>query len=69
MKKAIYLTVLYKGNVRPVDCFFFKPGAYITHNATYPLSEITWGNSLGYMQLPLEPQKALYLALYFFFPI
>ena len=37
-----------------------NPGAYITHNATSPLSDITGGNLSDYMQLPLEPQKALY---------
>ena len=37
-----------------------NPGAYITHNATLPLSDITGGNLSDYMQLPLEPQKALY---------
>ena len=32
----------------------------ITHNATLPLSDITGGNLSEYMQLPMEPQKALY---------
>ena len=33
---------------------FSKPAAYITHNATQPLSDITGGSLLDYMQLPLE---------------
>lgn len=32
----------------------------IAHNATLLLSDITGGNSQDHMQLPLEPQKALY---------
>ena len=42
---------------------FSKPGAYITHNAIKPESDITGDNLTDYMQLPPEPQKALY---YFF---
>ena len=30
---------------------------HITHNATKQQSDITWGS---YMQLPLNPKKALY---------
>ena len=37
-----------------------RPGANITHNATWPPSDITLGNLSDYMQLPLEQQKALY---------
>ena len=33
--------------------------AYITHNATWPLSDITRGNLSDYMQLHLEPQEVL----------
>ena len=44
--------------------FLSKPGAYITHNATCPLNDITGGTLWDYMQLLLEPQKAL---RYFFF--
>ena len=44
-------TVLY-------ECFS-KPGAYITHNATQPLSDIT-GNLSDNMELPLNAQKDLY---------
>ena len=40
--------------------FFSEPGACITHNSTQPESDITGGNLSDYMQLPLEPQKALY---------
>lgn len=36
------------------------PDTYITHNASYPLGDITEGNSSDNMQLPLEPHKALY---------
>ena len=43
--------------------FLFKPGAYITHNATYQLNDITGGNLSDYMQIPLEPQQASH---YFF---
>ena len=34
--------------------------AYIIHNATLPLSDITGGGLSGDMQLPLESQKTLY---------
>ena len=43
---------------------FSKPAAYVTHNATWPISDITGGNLSDYMQLPLEPQKALYYFLH-----
>lgn len=33
---------------------------YMTHNAAWPLSDITGGNSPDYMQRLLGPQKALY---------
>ena len=33
---------------------------YITHNATQQRNDTTGGYLLDYMQLPLEPQKALY---------
>ena len=54
-----FLHLLIGVQCRPVDCFS-KPGAYITHNATKSLSDITGGNLSDYMQAPLEPQKALY---------
>ena len=34
-----------------------------THYATNPLSDITGGSSSDNMQLPLEPQQALYYCL------
>ena len=40
--------------------YFSKLGAYVTHNATKLLSDIPGGSFSDYMQLPLEPQKALY---------
>ena len=40
-----------------------KPGDLITHNAFYPLSDITEVNLSDYMQLPLEPQKTSYYFL------
>ena len=43
-------------DTKPVDCFS-KTGTGITHNAIYPVSDITgryWSSSL------LEPQKASY---------
>ena len=55
-------TVLQECNPKLVDCFL-KPGACITHNATYPPSDLSGGNLLDYMQPPLEPQNTLY---YFF---
>ena len=42
-----------------------KHAAYITQNATQPLSDVTGGNLSDYMLLPLEPQTDLY---YFFSP-
>ena len=39
---------------------FSKPGAYITHDAMLPLSDMTGGNLLDYMQLSQELQKALF---------
>ena len=39
-------------------------GAYITHKASYPLSDIIGGDLSDDMQLPLKPQKALH---YIFF--
>ena len=47
-------------NARLLDCFP-RPVVYITQNATWPLSDITVGNIPDYMQLPLEPQKTVYL--------
>ena len=38
-------------------------GAYIPHNETQSLHDITWGNLSDYIQLPLKPQNTLY---YFF---
>ena len=38
---------------------FLKPAAYITHNATEPLCDITGESLSDDMQLPPEPQKAL----------
>ena len=52
-------TVLWEFNDRPVHCFS-EHGAYITHNATLLLGDITVGNISDYIQPPLEPQKALY---------
>ena len=40
--------------------FHANLGTYITYNATWPLSDIEVGNFPVYMQLPLEPQRALY---------
>ena len=41
--------------------FLFKTRRiYITHNASWPLSDITGGILSDYVQLPLEPQKASY---------
>ena len=37
-----------------------KPGTFITHNATKPLSDINGGNLSDHMQLPLDPRKVLY---------
>ena len=37
-----------------------EPGVYITHNAAWLLSDITWGSLSDYMQLPLDPEKALH---------
>ena len=37
--------------------YFLKPAAYITHNATLPLGDITESNSV---QLHLEPQKFIF---------
>ena len=39
---------------------FINAGAYITHNATLPLNDITH-NVSDNMQLPLEPQKGFKL--------
>ena len=39
---------------------FSKPGTSITHNATQSLCDITGGNCLDYIQLPLEPSKTLF---------
>lgn len=39
---------------------FSNPGANITHNAIWPLGEITGGYLSDYIQLPLEPPKASY---------
>ena len=38
---------------------FTKPGFFITHNATSPMSDIPGGKLSDYMRPPLEPQKAL----------
>lgn len=40
--------------------FLFKPATSITHNATYPLSDVIRGNLSDNIQLPLGPQKSLY---------
>lgn len=37
-----------------------QPCACITHSATEPLSDITWHDLPDYMQVPPEPQKALF---------
>ena len=37
---------------------FSKPGAYIPHDATQPLGDITGGSLSDHMELPLELQKA-----------
>ena len=37
--------------------------------ATYPLSDIIGGNLPNYMQLPLDPQKALYYLLHMRFSV
>lgn len=34
--------------------YFLKPGAYITYNAIWQVSEITGGSLLDFMQLPRE---------------
>ena len=39
-------------------------GAYITHNATQLLSDITGDSVSHYMQLPLEPQKNVYYSIH-----
>ena len=40
---------------------FLKPANnYITHNATQLLSDITGGNVLDYIQLPLKTQNAVF---------
>ena len=39
---------------------FQKTGAYMTHSATWPMIDITECWLSDYMQLPLEPQKAVY---------
>ena len=39
--------------------------AYITHSAIQSLSDITGGSMSNYIQLPMEPQKALYYLLPF----
>ena len=39
---------------------FYKPAAYITHNATEPMSDMTGGNLSDYMHVLTEPQKALH---------
>ena len=36
-----------------------KPGVYITHNASLPLSDIKGGTLSVYMQRPLKPHKTL----------
>ena len=36
---------------------FSKPFAYITHNTSETISEITGGSLLDFMQHPLEPHK------------
>ena len=43
---------------------FSKPDAYINHNATQPLSDITGGTLSDYKQLPLEPQKGFILLFF-----
>ena len=43
-----------------IHLVFSAPVPYVTHNAAETLSDITGGNLSDYMQLPLEPQKALY---------
>ena len=48
-----------------ISDFFSRPAAYINHNASSPLSDITGGSLSDYMQLPLEPQKTIILL---FFP-
>ena len=35
-------------------------GAYSTHNAAWPMRDMTWGSLSDYMKLPLVPQKASY---------
>ena len=37
-----------------------EPGAYITHNATLPQSDIIGGNLSDHILLCQEPQKSLY---------
>ena len=44
-----------------------KPGAYITHNTTWPLSDITGGNLSDYKQPPLGPH--IFLATFFTYVI
>ena len=44
-----------------------KLGAYITHNAFQQLTDNPGGNLTDYMQLPLEPRKALCISIFFFF--
>ena len=39
---------------------FSQPGAYVTHNAMSPLSDITGGNLSDTLQPSLEPQATLY---------
>lgn len=34
-----------------------SPGAYSTHNATYPLSDIYGGNFSDYIQIQIDSQK------------
>ena len=47
-------------------CIVEKGGAYITHNATYLVSDIKGGSLSDYMKLPLEPLKASYYLFYIY---
>lgn len=49
-----------KSSIKHFVSSFSKPAAYVTHNATWPMSDITRGNVSNCMRLPLVPQKALY---------
>ena len=49
---------------RGVQCQNSGLGAYVTHNATQPLSDITGGESSDYMQLHLKLQKDFKLLIF-----